>query len=242
MKVLTESELRSKIKTQKIEKYVIDKNVIVTPSAKEYLKSKKIELVINKEDKKEAIKTEDKKEENKVKPKFICNYTGGYLEKKPENMTQVFGNKLVFKDHPTIIFRGRLDSLQSKILEVQVIANKNKSNKLVKDLEELLQYVRKILRAEVMEEKIEATTLFGLKEDLIRKMSHYPKEYLGVEHIIPEYSMGEELVGLNSIRSSIREIEICSLPLKREDIQRSLNRLSSAVYIMMCRYAIGYYK
>ena len=37
--------------------------------------------------------------------------TGGFLTEKPEHMTHLNGDFLVVKDHPRIIFRGKLDTL-----------------------------------------------------------------------------------------------------------------------------------
>lgn len=242
MKVLTESELRLRLKNHKTNQFVIDSKSIVTPSAREYLKAQKIELVIEDESLKEATPKAETKLSQELKAKYVCEYTGGALETKPENMTHLYGNRLVFKDHPNIVFRGKLDSLQSKILEVQVLAHRNKTAKLVKDLDEILRFVRNILKAEVINEKIEEISFFGLEEKEIREISHNPKKFLGVEHILPAYSMGEEMIGLNSIRSNVREAELSSFPLKREDISKALNRTSSAVYVLMCRYAAGYYR
>lgn len=243
MKVLTESELRARLKNSNSKSFVVDSKVIVTPSAREYLKLKDIELVFEEQSK---IKDDNSKlEEEKSKkfePKYLCDYSGGYLEEKPENMTHLYGNKLVFKDHPNIAFRGKLDSLQSKILEVQVIAHRNKTHGLVKDLDETLDFVRNLLKSEVLNKEVEEVSFFGLDEDIIREMSHNPKTYLGVEHILPSHDMGEELIGLNSIRSNVREVELSSFLLKREDISKALNRLSSVLYVMMCRYLAGYYK
>lgn len=45
MSVLTESTLRSKIKNQNISEYAVEKGVIITPSARQYLQDKGIKLV-----------------------------------------------------------------------------------------------------------------------------------------------------------------------------------------------------
>lgn len=242
MKVLTEAQLRAEYKQKKMECLMVEPDTILTPSAKEFLNANKIDLVFKSEEEfKEKNKENKDKEKKLFKPKYRCKDTGAYLEKKPENMTQLYGNELVFKDHQNIIFRGKIDSLQSRILELQVTANKNKSNKLIDDLEEILNFIRNILKAEVINEKIEEFSFFGLKEEEIRAISHNPKEYLGVNHVLPNYKMGELLIGLNAVRSNVREVEIVSIPLKRDDIIKALNRLSSAVYVMMCRYIAGYY-
>ncbi|NBI06147.1 cobalamin adenosyltransferase [Senegalia massiliensis] len=243
MKVLTEAQLRAKHKKEQMENLIVKSNTIITPSAKEYLNEKNIKLVFEDKEHLETTNEEEKEtKEEKFTPKYICQYTGGYLEEKPENMTQLYGNELVFKNHPSIIFRGKLDSLQSKILEIQVLAHKDKKTKLIDDLQEILEFVRNILKSEVINQKIEDFNFFGIEETDIREMSHNPKNNLGVDHILPDYKMGELVIGLNSIRSNIREVEIVSISLNRDDIIKSLNRLSSAVYVMMCRYLAGYYK
>jgi len=249
MHVLTETVVRSILKKDKVNELVVNRNTIITPSAREYLNENKVKLVFEKDihalsnsgnnnkDEKVSIDVEEKK----FIPKYVAKDTGGFFEKKPEDMTQLYGNELVLKNHPSILFRGKVDSLQSKILEIQVMADKNKCEKLIGELQEVLQYVRNILKAEVIKEETEEICLFGLLEDDIRKMSHNPKKHIGVAHILPDYKMGEILIGLNAIRSGAREVELSSIPLNRKDITKSLNRLSSAVYVMMCRYLSGYY-
>lgn len=244
MKVLTETEIRARLKRENIDELLVNPDIIVTPSAREYLNEKNIKLTFSNEIEKIKPKSEtieEKAKEEKFTPKYISKYTGGYFVNKPENMTQLYGNELVFKNHPNIIFRGKLDSLQSKILEVQVISNKNKHKKLVEELQEVLQFTRDILKAEVINEEVDNISLFGLKEEDIRAMSHNPKKYLGVDHVLPDYEMGEILIALNSIRSRVRETELSAIPLERQDLIKALNRLSSAIYVMMCRYLAGYY-
>lgn len=251
MSVLTEYELRSKLRNKNVSEYVIGKNVIVTPSAKQYLNDKNIKLVIkeDEDEKKNVLPNNVEPIDERIKPVYVT-FQGGYYEKKPEFMTQLYGNKLVCKDHPRIIFRGKLDSLESKILESQIKAEKNRCLSLEKDLGEILKFVRNILRAEVLEEKLGEFVLLGMNEDELREMSHHPNKYFNVEHFMTEASMGEMLVTLNSLRSYSREVEIYAFKafknadgiLTREDIVRYLNRLSSCFYIMMCKYKAGLYK
>ncbi|NLM04663.1 MAG: cobalamin adenosyltransferase [Clostridiales bacterium] len=244
MKVLTESEIRARLKKEDIKELLVDPKVIVTPSAREYLNEKDIKLVYTNEVEKTeqtSENKEEKKETKKIVPKYILKDSGAYFDTKPENMTQLYGNELVLKNHSNIIFRGKLDSLQSKILEIQVMANKNNEKKLVEELQEVLNFARDILKAEVLNEEFEDIALFGLSEKEIRAISHNPKKHLGVEHVLPNYEMGEIVVGLNSIRSQVREVELNAIPIERNDLIKALNRLSSAIYVMMCRYLAGYY-
>lgn len=249
MGVLTESELRAQLKNKKLDKYVVTPEVLITPSARQYLKDRNIELVV--EEKIEEVKEEPKGEikDNRMLPKYKCTYSGGFFEKKPEYMTQLYGNKLVYKDHPRIILRGRIDSLEAKILEVQILAVQLKAEKLLKDLQEILQFVRNILRAEVLEEKLPELKLLGLNDGELREMSHHPNKYFNIGHIIPGYEMGEMVIALNSIRSMVRETEIQALRafkkddgIEREDIILAFNRLSSCMYILMIKFLAGLYK
>jgi len=258
MKVLTEATLRLEFKNKLPKRYVVNSNVLITPSARQFLRDKNIELIVEdmvQEDKKEDISKKGNKYKEleittqKIVPKYVLYYSGGALENKPEYMTQIYGNKLVFKDDPRIIFRGKLDSLQSKIMELQVLIASKKIPKLVEELDEVLNYTREILKAEVLEEELCIKKLIGLSEKQLREMSHHPKKYFGIDHILPNYQMGDILVGLNSLRSSIREVELTAIKafrrnfeISRIDIIKALNRLSSCIYIMMCKYNAGLYE
>ena len=47
---------------------------------------------------------------------------GVKLAQKPEYMTHLRGNLLVFKDHPRIALRGKIDSLEAAIILLQLKA------------------------------------------------------------------------------------------------------------------------
>jgi len=248
VKVLTEYDLRIELKNKKIDKYYVGPEMIITPSAKQFLAEKGIELVIkNKED---DVKREEKKEMTDDRKKaFVNAICEVFYDKKPEFMTHLYGNRLVLKDHPRIILRGKLDTLQAKLLEVQVVASKHKMEKLVEDLDEILKFVRSILRAEVLEEKLEDMKLLGLDEEQLREMSQNPKKYFNQEHLLPNYKMGEIVVLLNSLRCLTRETEICAIQafktndgILRLDIIKGLNRLSSCFYVMMIKTFAGIYR
>ena len=55
------------------------------------------------------------------KPKYVDYETNAFYYEKPEQMTQLFGNKLVCKDHPRILFRGKLDALQADVVLAQAM-------------------------------------------------------------------------------------------------------------------------
>ena len=55
------------------------------------------------------------------KPKYVDYETNAFYYEKPEHMTQLFGNRLVCKDHPRILFRGKLDALQADVVLAQAM-------------------------------------------------------------------------------------------------------------------------
>jgi ethanolamine utilization cobalamin adenosyltransferase len=59
--------------------------------------------------------------------------------------------------------------------------------------------------------------------------------------------MGPSLLGLNTLRSSVREIEIAAVAafmnnVEKQDMIQALNRMSSVIYIMMLKEKAGIYK
>lgn len=111
-------------------------------------------------------------------------------------------------------------------------------------LEEVYDRVQTILAAEVKDEALPALELFGLDEAGLRRASHQVKETLGMDHPIPQRSMGRLCLQLNLLRTQVREAELWAARAfagGREDILRWLNRLSSGVYLIFCRELAGYY-
>lgn len=253
MSVLTENELRKIIGKNKnnITEFHIEKGQIITPSAKSYLSERNIELKYV--DKLSQIDNKLKENIEDIVKEKTYKYTtifGAKLDEKPEHMTQLYGNLLVFKDHKRIIMRGKVDSLESKILDTQIICQKNGMPKLVKDLQEILDFVRNIMRCEVLEEKLQDFTLLGLTSDELREQSHNPKKYFGIGHEFPTYEMGEVVIAINSLRSTTREVELSAYEafkgeygqVEREDLIKALNRLSSVFWIIIYKIRIGKYK
>lgn len=258
MSVLTESEVRRQLKGTDFKEYTefrVIKGQIVTPSAKSFLSENNIHLKYV--DSLEEVVHEVKKAKEEVpvklqtieeKNKYITVF-GAELMEKPEHMTHLHGNLLVFKDHKVIALRGKLDSLESKILETQVITHKLGASKLTEDLEEILKFVRGLLRCEVVNEPVGEFKLLGMTPEELREKSHYPKKYYGIGHEPVAFSMGEAVVALNSCRTTIRETELLAYTafkgeygdVQRPDIIKALNRLSSLFWIMIFKYRTGEY-
>ena len=97
------------------------------------------------------------------------------------------------------------------------------------------------MRADAMDEPLAAQSIVGLNEDDLHRLSHQPLRYLEHDHLVPEASHGRESALLNLLRTKIRDTEtiaaqvfiIRGFDVLRQDILQALNRLSSAVYVMM---------
>lgn len=185
------------------------------------------------------------------KPKYVDYETGAYYYEKPEHMTQLFGNKLVCKDHPRILFRGKLDSLQALVvLNQAMIQASGGSEQLINDLGEILKDLREMMRCDVLDEEMKTETIIGLTHAELRAHSHNPMKYYNIKQmVLPDYTMGAAYAMLNQIRAAIRETEVAACTAfhvekkyVRGDIIEELNRLSSALHIMMCKYLAGEYE
>ena len=180
------------------------------------------------------------------KPQYVNGETGEVLSVKPENMTHLHGNVLVPKTHPQIAFRGMLDSLEAKIMSLLVTASENGLHRLTDALDEVLAYVRQILSAEVLDKELGEIHLLGLDSAGLRYESHHIKEIYGIPHPMPEYRMGRICIGLNELRTFVRETELAAArafqsgdTCTRPDIAEAMNRLSSVIYILFCRQLTG---
>ncbi|CCF13256.1 cobalamin adenosyltransferase family protein [Brevibacillus laterosporus GI-9] len=254
MALITESDLRKHFKNQEAKDskvFEVKKGVILTPSAKSFLTDHQIELRYYDENATQQQNAPVPPTEISSKPsmRYETIY-GGYLESKPEHMTHLYGNLLVYKDHPRIIFRGKLDSLEANILEAQITGVRAGLPKLAVDLEEVLLFVRNIVRCEVLGERLTNIQLLDMTSDEIREQSHHPKKYFGLDHFKPSYEMGEMVIVLNSLRTFTRETELLAYQafkqehgsVEREDIIQALNRLSSLFWILMFRVRLDKYK
>jgi len=262
MSVLTEAALRLELRAEDLDAldtFRVEAGTIVTPSAKAFLSDHKIDLVVgNKKvlsnprgDKPQEAKTTQAPapapgEAEGNLPAFTPpgryeSASGGYYDEKPEHMTAIRGPKLVNKDHPIIRFRGRIDSLEARILEVQLALQKIGMKKAIADLEEVLAYIRDILRCEVLNKDLEDRILLGMDSGEIRAHSHTPKKYYGLNHFAAGLEHGEAVILFNSLRALVREAELAAYDAfkdeygvpSRPDLLKGLNRLSSLFYVMM---------
>lgn len=190
----------------------------LTPSARDYLRRERVELLT----------------QPPTGPYELLG--GGYTDRKPEHMTHLNGDVLVHKTHPVIRFRGSIDRLEAEIMLCQL-----KCPDLKAPLQELLEFARHLISCDVLAEPVKETKLLDMTPQQLREKSHFPQEHFGQPHFMPSCGDGPTVLELNRLRSMVREAELdaahafCDrdgLPT-REDILQALNRMSSAVYILM---------
>ena len=281
MSVLTEAALRIMLKDEDLdalEEYRVASDVIVTPSAKAYLIDHRIDLIVGEKriiktprrEKAETAKPDGAKPEgpkpNGLKPDGAV--TSGAKPDgpksegpkpdglkpdglKPEYMTALRGGELVFKDHKIIKLRGKVDAFEAFAMETQFRLAEKGHKKAAGELGDVVAYVRKLMRCEVLREDVPPMLLFGMDEAEIRERSHKPHKFYGFGHFMPiTPEDGEVVLCLNVLRTLSREAELCAYEAfrdeqgvpERQDIVQAYNRLSSALYVMMLRAKANEYE
>jgi len=108
--------------------------------------------------------------------------------------------------------------------------------------EEALTYARTLLRQEVLGEPVKEMLLGGLDEAALRKRSHFPQEFYGQPHFMPQPTDGALLLQVNRARCAARAAELAAVAAfydSREDLLRAFNRLSSFLYLVMIQLKAG---
>ena len=242
MALLTEEDVRRMSNQGTRGPVVVNRDQMLTPGARDYLREHRVEVVYP--------QGEAAGEGAPSAPAKYRTLFGAALNEKPEHMTQLFGNKLVCKDHPRILFRGKLDALQADVVLAQaMIQAAGGSATLLNDLGDILKDLREMMKCEVLDEEMKVDAVIGLTHEELRAQSHNPMKYYNIKQmVLPDYTMGTEYAMLNKLRTSIRETEVAACQAFhdgkkyiRTDIIEELNRLSSALHIMMCRHLAGWY-
>ena len=257
MKVITEAKVRAEIpRSEQPEFYVVEPGYILSPAAREYLMGRQIKITNgnNAGEKPESVNAAE------VPPmpsaaapvkadgaRYVDYITGACYFEKPVHMTVLYGDVLVAKDHPQILFRGKTESLQSQIIMTQaVIAERGGSQKLLDDLNNILTILRNIL----LNQPLMVTDIIGFSQTEVHERANNPMQFYPVEEAgVPEYTRGMEYAQLNQLYTQMREVETAAITAlhegnryTRNDILEVLNTLSSALRVMMFMHLAGEYK
>ena len=176
---------------------------------------------------------------DRAKPNEYRLLTGGTVTEKPEHMTHLHGNVLVMKTHPRIAFRGAIDTLEAELLLAQSVLCKPYDGQVG----EVLEFARRLIRCDVLDEQVEDDKLCGLTAEELRTRSHRPQEFYGQPHFMPAAGDGEGVLRVNRARCAARAAELSAVAAfsdregnpTRPDILQALNRMSSMLYILMIR-------
>jgi len=263
MRVITEIDLRDKYKKEPFDTYTLLHPERFTPSALQFLSERKIKIIEVKEGQSTGV--DGKNSNSKESQKYITTTVPlrepekGYLlldseqnvDEKPEAYTHLKGRFLVPKNHKRIRFRGQLDKLEAIFVDTIIEMQSTGLQELVNDLTSIFEYTKTIMRAEVLVEELSFIDFMGWSDEDIREYSHYPDKYFGVKHFVPDPKYGKIVAKLNLLRTQIRELEVSAVDafykeesksVERLDIIMALNRMSSLIYITMCKYVGGCYK
>ena len=222
VKAITEDILRQELRNTQPDTYYIPEGKILTPAAREYLQQRKIKIGREGEPKVVATVVPPMPQvtvsaPEVPKPKFVDFVTGAYYMEKPEHMTHLYGNVLVVKNHPRILFRGKLDSLQALVVLAQATIAEGGKQKLVDDLGNILGILREMMRCDVLDEAFRNETIIGLTHAELRERSHDPKKFYNIQQmVLPDYTMGKDYALLNHVRTAVRETEVAAAEAFRE--------------------------
>lgn len=238
MELLTREDVRRMSDNGTRGPVVVNKGQTLTPGARDWLAAHKIQ----------AVYPQGREEGNTPSPAMYRTLSGATLTEKPEHMTHLKGNILVPKDHPRIAFRGMIDALEAEILLTQQASAAYP--RLVSELEEVLSFVRNFIRCDVLDEPLKDIRLCGYDAGQLREYSHYPDKYLGQPHFLPSHTDGAALLAVNKLRTLVRQTELAAYAafqdadgaVTRGDIILGLNRLSSLMWIIMCKLKGGQYE
>ena len=207
---LTEEDVRQRCELGQGGEFRLQAGERLTPAATELLRSRNCRVILPGQCTVEAAPVEEAKP---AAPAAEAAPAAPAAEQAsfPDG-TYLDANTVVSKSHPRIFLRGKLDTLISSTVLVQTgFDGNNKLPAVLRNgLSDINVWLWQILQAEVM-------------------------KYLGQGHIVPDVALGPNVALLNWLRAQAREVEVAyvQVGMEREDILASLNRLSSAIYVLM---------
>lgn len=164
---------------------------------------------------------------------------------KKEHMTCIRRGEYAPKDCRAIQFRGALDTLDAHFAYGAALARERGDEETAQKLYQLRGVSQKIMAADVSRMPLMDDSYMGMPGDEIHELSHNPKR-LGVEHMLGRTELSPVLAYVNLIRTAARTAEreavglfVHGEEIEREDILQALNRLSSALYVLMCQIRAG---
>lgn len=178
----------------------------------------------------------------------LCEQT---VSEKASSMTHLGQHQLVAKNDAKLRVQGKLESAVAQVglVSAQAKANPQTNNDFIarylRDLRVLLiGLLSAIKSSEVFSQKL---ILADLNEEAIDKIAKNPLKYIGLDHFCSDGSQGVVVAQLDVLRTHIREVELEAaavymthdFKVVRQDIMKTLNTLSHAVYVLMLFVAVS---
>ena len=159
---------------------------------------------------------------------------------KKQYMTSLYGTEMVRKDDPRIVFRGILDGVMADVGYGAALCREAGHTRLEGELEDVNKCLMLVMSGHVTGKSFELPPVGGVDMETLHEISHAPEKHFGCYHFIPRPEQGAALSWLNVIRTRVRDAEralIACYPDSEPDeaLCRALNRISSAIFVMMCR-------
>lgn len=254
---ITETLLREKYSLGYGTEIRLPADARLTPAAQGLLDDRKIIIKYVDEDGRvfldqtpAAETVEDKHEMKQVNPLTndsewhvgTCLMCHQEVREKPEVLTNIDSRNLILKNDPRLKLRGKLDTVIALAVLIQTeFDGLPKLSQVTLWLSDVRSALGNVLKAEATGSEMPPVTLGDMSEEVLHAISHNPLKYLGHDHLLPEASQGVQVARLNLLRAEIREAELYAadvyiardLTITRPDIMEGLNRLSSAVYVLM---------
>lgn len=249
MALLTEEDVRRMSNGGTRGPVVVNRDQVLTPGAKDYLREHRVQVVYPQGRQEEAGGHQAAGTQPYAPPQYRTLF-GASLSEKPEHMTHLKGNILVFKDHPRIAFRGCIDLLEAETTLAQQACAGEGYRAVAEELEEVLGFVRRYIRFDVLSEPVGEVRLCGYTPQQLREYSHYPEKHFGQPHFLVHYTDGPAILAVNKLRTVVRRTELAAYAAFRDadgnvtrgDMILGLNRLSSLMWIIMIKLKAGKYQ
>ncbi len=159
------------------------------------------------------------------------------MKESNETTTCLYRSDRVRKDHPRIAFRGALDELHAQNICCQLVLRREGEFDAERKLGYLPVVIRALMSAEYDGRAFDLSAFNDLDWESLHEISHRPKQHLGIDHPIVHAEFGESVAALNLLRTKARECErlaVTAFDAQREDLVHALNRMSSAIYVLIC--------
>lgn len=254
---ITESWLREKYSLAHGTEIHLPINSVLTPSAHDLLTDRKIALKFIDEQGQVFVETNQVKQINGSSENILkkvhaltsddqrhtthCVLCQQATSKKPETLTHLNADTLISKNDPRIKFRSEMDEAIALAIFIQTELQDSWPKSFSLWLADCRSALGNIMKSEVTNIPMLAIMMGEFDDAAIHKMSHNPLKYIGYDHIVPDAKFGKTVAKLNLLRTKIRAVETTAASVfilrdfvvERPDIMQALNRLSSAVYVLM---------